>query len=172
MAFESAGFQLFPQILLFIRELARQSFDGNAVLRAEVAPKDETQIELSGFIGDRVVDFRIFLSSHGCTLTQVGMAKSLSAFPKIVHRAVQTHNQQWKGRTLKVRPLNPHSGVANRSGDSDVLAEINVLNRIQQFDALIHRALKCFASGDKSGAAAAFVDNGGADRFGQISRAF
>src|SRR5687768_503636 len=87
-AFEAAGLQFFPQILLFIRELARQSFDGNAVLRAEVTPKDETQIELSGFIGNSVIDFRVLLSGHSCTLTLVGMTKSLSAFPKIVHRAI------------------------------------------------------------------------------------
>src|SRR5687768_14850406 len=87
-AFEAAGFQFFPQILLCVRELARQSFDGNAVLRAEVAPKDETQIELSGFIGNSVVDFRVLLDSHSCTLTLAGMKKSLSAFSKIVHRPI------------------------------------------------------------------------------------
>src|SRR5687767_7479448 len=128
-AFEAACLQFFPQILLFIRELARQSFDGNAVLRAEVAPKDEAQIELSGFIGNSVVDFRVLLSGHSCTLTLVSMTKSLSAFSKIVHRPLkaergaerpgrvecQAHgsgrhgmcgrNPKCKGRTLKVRPF-------------------------------------------------------------------
>src|SRR5688500_124644 len=106
-AFEAACLQFFPQILLIIRELARQSFDGNAVLRAEVAPKDETQIELSGFIGNSVVDFRVLLNGHSCTLTLVGMTKSLSAFPKIVHHPSKQNGERsdlvaWNAKRMAV----------------------------------------------------------------------
>ena len=65
LALQAAGFQLFPQILLLVGELAGKGFHGDGVLSAEVAPKNETQIELSGFIRDSVVDFWFFLSIHG-----------------------------------------------------------------------------------------------------------
>ena len=54
----------------------------------------------------------------------------------------------------------------------DLLRKINVLNRVQQLDAFVHRPLECFAAGDQAHAAAAFVDDGGAHRLGEIAGAF
>lgn len=64
---EAARLQFLPQVFLFVGKLARQGFYGNAVLRAEVTPENETKIELAGFIGDGVVDFWFFLvAGHDC----------------------------------------------------------------------------------------------------------
>jgi hypothetical protein len=62
---QSARFEFFPLFFLLTIKLARQSFDGNTVLRAEVSPQDKTQIEGPGFIGDDVVYVRFLLLSGG-----------------------------------------------------------------------------------------------------------
>ena len=58
------------------------------------------------------------------------------------------------------------------SRNRDLFAEVNILNRVQQLDAFAHRTLKCLATGDEAGAAAALIDDRGAHRFRQIARAF
>src|SRR5687768_17687673 len=45
--------------------------------------------------------------------------------------------------------------------------QVDILDRIQQLDALAHGALEGFAAGDQAGAAGALVDHGGADRLAQ-----
>src|ERR1043165_2901102 len=54
------------------------------------------------------------------------------------------------------------------SGDCDVLAEIDILNCIQDFHAFVHRALECLAAGNESHAARPLVDDGRTDCFGKI----
>jgi hypothetical protein len=46
------------------------------------------------------------------------------------------------------------------SGNTDFLAEIDILNGVQKFDAFLHGALEGFASGDEACTARAFVDDG------------
>jgi cardiolipin synthase (CMP-forming) len=49
--------------------------------------------------------------------------------------------------------------------------EIDVLNRVEQFDALLHRLLERLAPGDQPHAAGALVDHRGAHGFGQVALA-
>ncbi len=56
-------------------------------------------------------------------------------------------------------------------GDGDFGAEIDVLNRVEEFYPLVHWALEGFAAADEAGAAGALVDDGGGDRFLEIVRA-
>jgi hypothetical protein len=76
-----------------------------------VAPKDKTQIELSRFIRDSVVDFWFFLSIHDLHFRACWCVKSLSAFTKIVHQSRKTANG--KGRTHNVRPPGTASPSVN-----------------------------------------------------------
>src|SRR5262245_3966393 len=50
---------------------------------------------------------------------------------------------------------------ARRSSDGHVLGEVDVLDGIQEGDALLHRPLEGLASGDETGASGALVDDGG-----------
>lgn len=61
--------------------------------------------------------------------------------------------------------------IAGRLCNSDAGIEVNVLNRVQQRDALFHRALERFASADQPHAAGAFVDDGRDDGVFQIGYA-
>src|SRR5476649_2350695 len=54
------------------------------------------------------------------------------------------------------------------SGDRDGAVQIDVLDRVQQPDALVHRALKRFAAGDQPHAARALVDDGRLHGFLQV----
>src|SRR4029079_14619051 len=58
-----------------------------------------------------------------------------------------------------------------RLSNSDLVAEINVLDRVQQLHAFAHRALKRLATRDQSHAAAALVNHCRANRLSQITRA-
>ena len=58
------------------------------------------------------------------------------------------------------------------SGHRDLLVQVNVLDRIEQFDAFSEGTLKRFATGDEAGAAGAFVDDGGLHRRFEIALAF
>src|ERR1043166_3553082 len=55
--------------------------------------------------------------------------------------------------------------------DRDFTRKVNILNRVEQVNAFAHRALKCFTTGDETGAAATFVDDRRPHRFGQIAGA-
>ena len=57
------------------------------------------------------------------------------------------------------------------SGDRDRAAQIDVLNRVQQADAFLHRALERLAAGDQPHAAGALVDHRGLDGFLQVALA-
>jgi len=46
--FQPLGLHRFPQLLLLIIQLARQSVDGNLILRAELSPQNKTEIILPG----------------------------------------------------------------------------------------------------------------------------
>lgn len=59
---------------------------------------------------------------------------------------------------------------AGNSGDSYVVAEVDILNGVQQFDALGHRLLERLASSNEAGAARALIDDGGTHRFTQVAR--
>src|SRR5687768_3485263 len=54
------------------------------------------------------------------------------------------------------------------SGDRDVLRKIDVLDRVEQLDALLERALERLAAGDEAHAACTLVDHGGRDRIAKI----
>src|SRR5258708_35521177 len=60
----------------------------------------------------------------------------------------------------------PQSAIHNpyarnpSSGDRDVLVQVDVLNRVQQPDAFLDRALEGLAAGDEAHAAGALVDDG------------
>ena len=58
-----------------------------------------------------------------------------------------------------------------RLRDGDRVVEVDVLDRVQQLDAFVHRALERLAAGDQSHAAAALVDDRGAHRFGEVALA-
>ncbi len=64
-------------------------------------------------------------------------------------------------------------GLKVLSGLSDgyVIAEVNVLDCVEEVDAFGHRALECFAAGDEAGPAASFVDDRGADGIGKVAGA-
>src|ERR1700693_5352242 len=49
------------------------------------------------------------------------------------------------------------------SGYGDGLVQVNVLDRVKQFDTLLHRPLKRLASADQSHSAGPLVDHRGAD---------
>lgn len=53
-------------------------------------------------------------------------------------------------------------------GDRHVVREVDVLDRAQQTDALVERALERLAAGDETGAASALVDHGGGDGLGEV----
>src|SRR5438445_3878177 len=50
----------------------------------------------------------------------------------------------------------------------DFGAEVDVLNGVEEFYSFDHRTLERFAAGDEAGAAGAFVDDSGSDRFFEI----
>src|ERR1700752_1191700 len=54
---------------------------------------------------------------------------------------------------------------------SDFVAQVDVLDRVQQFHAFAHWTLEGLATGDQTRAAAAFVYNGGTNCFGEVTRA-
>ena len=60
-------------------------------------------------------------------------------------------------------------GVGLESGNRNVVAEIDVLDIVEELNAFFHRTLKGFATGNEAGAAGAFVDHGGANGFGKIA---
>src|SRR5690606_40731585 len=53
----------------------------------------------------------------------------------------------------------------------DVLRQIDVLDGVEQLDALLHRALECLAAADQPHAAAALVDDRRAHRLGEVALA-
>jgi len=57
------------------------------------------------------------------------------------------------------------------SGDGYIGAEIDVLDVVEELDAFVHGALKCFAPRDEAGASGAFVDYSGSHGFGIITGA-
>src|SRR5262249_35214951 len=94
-----------------------------------------------------------------------GSADFLSALTRSVRKA---KNKNVPGNpTRLVQSLQISGSLCH----SNILAQINVLDRVQQFHAFVHRALESFAAGDKSGAAAAFVDHRRAHCIGQIAGA-
>jgi len=70
-----------------------------------------------------------------------------------------------RGRSATSR----NSSIDRSLRDGYFFAEVNVLDRVQQFDAFFHRALERFASGDQAHAARAFVDDGGEDGVFEIT---
>lgn len=61
------------------------------------------------------------------------------------------------------------AGAPSGLRDCHFLCQIHVLDGVQQLDAFGHWALKRLASGDQTGSAAAFVDDGGADGISHIA---
>ncbi|CAN5522915.1 hypothetical protein BH10CYA1_BH10CYA1_32010 [soil metagenome] len=53
-------------------------------------------------------------------------------------------------------------------GDGDALAQVDILDGVQQLDALRHRLLERFATADHATAAGALVDHGRGDSFDQV----
>ena len=60
-------------------------------------------------------------------------------------------------------------GVELESGNRNVVAEIDVLDIVEELNALFHGTLKGFATGNEASAASAFVDHGGANGFGKVA---
>lgn len=60
-------------------------------------------------------------------------------------------------------------GVGLESGDCNVVAEIDVLDTVEELNALCHGTLEGFATGNEAGAASSFVDHGGANGFGKVA---
>src|ERR1700722_1347918 len=58
-------------------------------------------------------------------------------------------------------------GVA-QSGDRNVARQVDVLDRVEDLYAAVHRALEGLAAADQAGAAGALVDHGGAYGLGQV----
>ncbi len=58
-----------------------------------------------------------------------------------------------------------------RLRDGDVLVEVDVLDGVQQGDALVHRPLEGLAAGDQAGPARALVDDRGLDGLGEVGLA-
>ena len=71
----------------------------------------------------------------------------------------------------RVCPKRFRPGVQSRSRDRDFLRQIDVLDRVQQRDAFLHRTLERLAAGDQAHAAGALVDDGGLHRFLQVALA-
>ena len=61
----------------------------------------------------------------------------------------------------------PTSSVS--SSDGDFLCQVDILNRIEQCDAFLHRSLKRFPSRYQAHAAGTFVDDGSLDSFFHIA---
>ena len=82
----------------------------------------------------------------------------------IVHRAITVHRA----------PPEAEVGAAPGapvSGERDGLVEVDVLDGVQQLDALGHRALERLAAGDEALPAGALVDDGGLHGVGQVAGA-
>src|SRR4051812_27689681 len=52
--------------------------------------------------------------------------------------------------------------------DGNIRGEIDVLNDVQQFHALLHRPLECFAAGDQTCPPRSLVDHRGLHGFGEV----
>ena len=57
------------------------------------------------------------------------------------------------------------AGLSNR----DCRFEVNILNRIEQGDALFKRSLKCFTAADETDATGTFIDHCSAYRLGHVA---
>src|SRR5215211_6539479 len=57
------------------------------------------------------------------------------------------------------------------SGHRDLFGQVDVLNGVEEPGALVHGALERLAAGDEAHAAAALVDDGGANGLGHVARA-
>src|SRR5271163_5277800 len=57
---------------------------------------------------------------------------------------------------------------ATASGDGNFLAQVHILNGVEEFNPFLHGPLEGFASGDEAGAAGALVDDGGGYGFGEV----
>src|SRR5215813_6029381 len=55
-----------------------------------------------------------------------------------------------------------------RSGDRNLVAEIDILNRIQDGNAVLHRSLECLATRNQTGTAGALVNNSSGDGFFEV----
>src|SRR5690606_40078838 len=66
------------------------------------------------------------------------------------------------------RPLSGRPAPRARDGDARV--QVDVLDRVQQRRAFLHRPLEGLAARDEAHAAGALVDDGRTHRFGQIAR--
>src|SRR5689334_12254137 len=66
----------------------------------------------------------------------------------------------------------PYVGSDDWLSHGDFLAEVDILNGVQQIDALLQRSLERLASRDQAHPAGAFVDDGGRDSLFQIAFAF
>ena len=60
------------------------------------------------------------------------------------------------------------TGEPNSLGDRNLVAEVDVLDCIENFNAFLHRSLEGFATGYQTGAAGALVDDGGGDCFFKV----
>src|SRR5215831_1209518 len=84
--------------------------------------------------------------------TRVEPAASTAPIPSTIRRR----------RFVISNPL----GVA--SGDRHVLAEVDVLDRVQQLDSILHRPLKRFPPRDEAHPAGPLVDHRGRHRLGEV----
>ena len=72
-------------------------------------------------------------------------------------------------RGIRRSPDRTSASTGSRlSATRDVLAEVDVLDRVEQLDALLERPLERLAAGDQAHAAGALVDDRGRDRVAQI----
>src|SRR6185295_8681978 len=70
----------------------------------------------------------------------------------------------------KVQRTDLRSQISLR--DCDLLFEINILDRVQDFDTFRHWSLKCLTAGNKAHSAAAFINDSGAHCLSQIAGTF
>ena len=66
------------------------------------------------------------------------------------------------------QPVNPADMDRLCLRDGNVVGQVNVLDCVEDLDALIHGPLEHFASADQAGAACALVDHRGADGLGEV----
>src|SRR5688572_16714774 len=109
------------------------------------------------------------LSARGCALTARRTGRSC-------FQRIEVGMPAWEKRADYRYPLSLSQCEAivllRCLGDRNFFRQIDVLNRIQQLDAFIHRTLECFSSGNQAHAAAAFIDDRSAHGFGHVARAF
>ncbi len=110
------------------------------------------------------------------TVSTMGWATIAAAhlpIPEIIPTKKETRVCVWACPSLYLRVRGsvirylPHNSSESLS-DGDFLAEVDVLNRMQELHAFLHRSLEGLATTDEPRTASALVHDGRVDRFCQV----